>query len=210
MLGDLGSRAHECGGRVSVAVGRFAPLLQAGVGMMLWSDPCFEVVGRGLDADSLVSLALTRHLQVALVDESTATKAFLAVLREASEWTATVVLARNDRESTRGRLARLGVAECGSIDMSLLEVARLISGAARPLPSTLDGGSLGRISERWLAALTKREREVIEKTAHMSIGEVAADLDLSPHTVATHKKKALSKLSAMRAAGQIPAPEPLA
>jgi DNA-binding NarL/FixJ family response regulator len=162
----------------------------------------FRVVGTAADGKTALRRIIDRRPKVALVDIRMAGLNGVEVARRAAELapgTAIVLYTgQGDRELVRQAMDA-GARGFLRKDVSLNEVARVLrkvaNGTVHVDPEIADALAPELVEN--LPALTERERQVLRLLAEGKTNEGAAShLSISPETVQTHVRKAMSKLHA--------------
>jgi DNA-binding NarL/FixJ family response regulator len=162
-----------------------------------------EVVGRALDGDETVALLAEHRPTLALVDVRMPRRSGVEVARAATEaapGTAILLYTAFAERATLMEAIDLGVRGFVLKEAPLPELARAIG-------TVLDGGvyvdpGLASVLVRSSAGdrvrvLSDRERDILRLVADgLSNGEIGGKLFISPETVRTHLRNAMTKLDA--------------
>src|ERR1700743_515276 len=174
---------------VTVALGRFDPLIERGVEATLAEDPGLRIIQRGIPAcDQGASTTSDRceEPDVALVDEALGCVELERLCAGGSS-TRFVVFAREPSMAYGGLLIASGFSCFGSgvVPVELRTTVRAsYSGRRVFMPS--DGDPVEWQKDDRLL-LRKREREVLHcLIRNLSYAQIAATLSISPPTVASH------------------------
>jgi DNA-binding NarL/FixJ family response regulator len=198
------------GQAITVAVGRFGPVVGRGLLQILGEDKGLRVVGSALDHAALEAMLARGRARVAILDEDSAVRpAVLRRLRAAPPGgsrrpegsdrpdVGVVALAHRPTGAYARRVIALGVNVCLSTDAppgEILGAVRLAAEGRQMLVSmsTRPARPAGR-ADAW--SLTRREREVLELLAegHKN-AEIGEALEISTETARTHAKNVYRKL----------------
>lgn len=180
-----GARAIES--QMSVAVGRFDPLVLIGLRSVLSGDPTIKLIGEDVPDPVLGELVARRSPEVLLLDEGSAVRlALLTRLRAIQSGIALVVLSSRPTRRYEMQLAAAG-ARCILKASSPAEIITAVHCAAQ--------GTETMPAE----PLTPREHDVLERLRAGSwYAEIADDLDVGIETVRTHAARIRRKLGVQR------------
>ncbi len=161
---------------VTVVVGRFQPLVAAGLAEVLIADPRVAVLGSDLDGEVLESVIARTLPRVAILGE-TAGYDLVVRLRSRRPPLAVVLLARDDSLRHDALLA-VGVR---SLSLSSAPAAIL--------------AALHRVADGEEVSLTRRETQVLTRLGNdMSYSEIALELHIADVTVRTYARAIYRKL----------------
>lgn len=196
---------------VRVIVAEDQALVRAGLVTILRTDRSIEVVGEAADGEAATALARSREPDVALLDVRMPVMDGLAATRQIvahTPSTRVVVLTTFGQDEVVLEALRSGASGFMLKDARpeelLAAVHAVAAGEARLDPAVISAviahfrsQRQPRSTNRSLAALTAREREVLLLMARgYSNAEIAEELIVSPGTVKTHVGSLLKKLSA--------------
>ena len=198
---------------IQVVVADDEPMVRAGVGAILGTDPAIQVVGEAADGREAVEMARTRRVDVALLDIRMPRMdglAAVAELRRAAPDVAAVVLTTFDEDAYVARALAEGASgfllKAADPRELLIGVHAVADGAAYLSPriaqrviAELAGGRMSRGEEarRRVAALTARENEVLALLGRgLSNQDIARRLNLAEGTVKAHVSAILTRLDA--------------
>jgi DNA-binding NarL/FixJ family response regulator len=200
---------------IRVAIADDQSLVRTGFRMVLESEPGIDVVGEAADGAEAISLVGAQQVDVLLMDVRMPVLDGIAATREILAGhgsTRVIVLTTFDLDEYAFGALRAGASGFLLKDArpaELVEAIRTVhAGDAALAPRVtrrmielfaddLPAGGTGSPSAHALAALTPREREVLEAVADgASNTEIGARLFLSESTVKTHVGRVLQKLDA--------------
>jgi DNA-binding NarL/FixJ family response regulator len=183
---------------LTVALARFAPIVELGLRQLLGGDRCVQIVGTGLDCDGLELVVRQRAPRVVILDEPRASTPFLRRLLELRPQTGLLVVAHVPSRASSIRLLAHGATACLSTDASATELLGAIRLAAAGTHVLVLGGRdspVTRPRPGGVASLTVREREVLALLARgLSNAQIALALHISIETVRTHAARIYRKL----------------
>lgn len=195
--------------KVKLVVADDHPLYREGVVRTLSEEPGFEVVGEGADADEAVSLVAAHMPDLVLLDISMPGGGLSAARRIADAFPAVriIMLTVSERDEdvhAALKAGALGYVLKGVGGAELIRVARDVANGSAYVSPALAARLLKEVGEpaaesarpaNLLAALTGREREILELVADgKSNKEVARTLDLQEKTVKHYMTNILKKL----------------
>lgn len=195
--------------KVTLVVADDHPLYRAGVVRFLAEQPDFEVVGEGASADEAVSLVAAHSPDIVLLDISMPGGGLSAATRIAAAFPAVKVVMLTVSEHDQDVHEALQTGAKGYVLKGVggAELVRMVrevaagssyvspSLAAQLLKSSGGPGAKSMSPSDKLAALTDREREILDHIAEgMSNKQVARALDLQEKTVKHHMTNILKKL----------------
>lgn len=184
------------------------PLFREGVAHTLQSIPGFEIVGNGTTAEDALRLSSSLLPDLLLLDINIPGGGLSVVAKIAAACPVTKIVMLTASEAEDDVLAALKAGARGYIvkgvaARELVSILRAIHvGEAYVTPtlaasllSDLSGGSGSPAEADPLAALTEREREILEGVAHgLSNKEIGQKLSLSEKTVKHYMTNVLQKL----------------
>lgn len=182
---------------VTVAIGRFEPLVDRGLIDVLREDHHVDVLASGLDDHALEVMAAEQMPQVVILDEAAERSAF-GRLRETAPTTRVVVLAHEPAREYGMRLLAAG-ATCVARNAPAVDLVAAVHLVARGERAFIaaDGARVERCYPSEASVLTKRETEVLGCLSRgHSHAEIALALAIGVETVRTHVASILRKLKA--------------
>lgn len=194
---------------VTLVVADDHPLYREGVVRFLAEQPDFKVVGEGASADEAVSLVASHGPDIVLLDISMPGGGLSAASRIAAEFPAVKVVmltvSEHDEDVHEAlQTGAMGYVLKGVGGAELVRMVREIAAgssyvspslAAQLLKAAGGSGAKSVSSSDKLAALTDREKQILEHVAEgMSNKQVARVLDLQEKTVKHHMTSILKKL----------------
>lgn len=182
---------------VTVAIGRFEPLIDRGLIDVLREDRHVDILASGLDHQALEVIAAEEMPRVVILGEAIERGA-LGRLRETAPTTGVVVLAHEPTHEYGMRLLAAG-ATCvarNAPTVDLIAAVHLVARGERAFISA-DGKRVQRCYPSEAPALTDRETEVLGCLSRgRSNAEIALALEIGVETVRTHVASILRKLNA--------------
>lgn len=199
---------------IRVLLAEDAPIVRAGVALLLGADPQIEIVAEVGDGQAAVDAVRARPagepVDVALLDVRMPVLDGVEATRQISrDGSATKVVVLTTYRADAGvyealRAGALGFVLKDSAPAQLVEAVRVVAGGDAWLDPAVTRMLLRDFAARPpdslpppedLRLLTPRERQVLVLVAHgMSNGEVAGHLRLGEGTVKTHVSRVLTKL----------------
>jgi DNA-binding NarL/FixJ family response regulator len=182
----------------TVALARFAPILELGLTRLISRDRRLEIVGASLDCAQLELVVQQRAPSVAILDEPRASTAFLRRLLTLGPTTRLLVLAHAPSRASSIRLLSHGATACLSTDVTasqLLDTIRLAADGTHVF-ALVDRDRLPtRSRPEGIDSLTAREKDVHALLARgLSNAQIALDLHISTETVRSHAARIYRKL----------------
>jgi DNA-binding NarL/FixJ family response regulator len=191
------------------------PVVRKGIASLLAEDPQIELVGEAKDGPEAVKLILERKPQVALVDIAMSSMNGIQVASAVSKQgapTRIIMLSMYSDEAYVTRSLRAGARGYLVKDAAEPDILQAIHKVAQGglffssvISDSLLTGYVRRLREEESKdsydLLTDREKEILRLLAMAkSNKEVAAELNLSPSTVETHRNNLMQKLDLHSAA----------
>lgn len=199
---------------ITVLVAENNPMLRRGMKLLLREVKDIDVVGEAAiewamvkEVEVLRPDVVILHSMTGSLDKPFSIFEITRILVEAVPSTAVVIITANDREEYLTRALKAGAsgfvlarAEVDVVPVAVRSVARgqificpaMVSKLAGDFVSRLNRGIVVDPYER----LSGREREVLPLLAPCGTdSDVAKILNISPHTVATHRKRIMKKLN---------------
>lgn len=191
-------------------------LIRQGIRALLELDGGFEVIGEAADGRETEQMAFALNPDVLLLDiampQLNGLEAARRILQRMSPPPKIIILSAHGDDGYIDQVAALGVAgylvkqtSAQMLNRAIKAVyagkgfyspsiARRLAGVSRP-------GRPGR-SQKAIAELTSREREVLQRVAEGGANkEIAAELEISIKTVEKHRQKVMAKLGLHDTAG---------
>ena len=182
--------------RVSVVVGRFAPIAACGLLSVLAADPLLDVSEHDVEDAVLEGIRCTAD--VAIVDQPGDLVLFVDRFRAGRSRTGVVVFAR-DPTPTYGVLALAHQVSCVASNVPKDELVAAVHSAARGERTfvSVNRAGIERLCAAEVEQLTGREREVaVYLGEDASYREIVRALQIGVRTVETHARSVRHKLRA--------------
>ncbi len=185
-------------------------ILRKGLRLLLEREPDFAVVGEGSDGREAITLADSLHPDIAILDIAMPSLNGIEAasrITAKNESTAVLILSMHSDEAYVLRALKAGARGYllkDSAESDLVSAVRALSaGKAFFSPAVsrvLADDYVRQVRQRGLLdpydSLTARERELLQIVAELkSTKEIATLLNLSPHTVDTHRSNLMAKLN---------------
>ncbi len=185
------------------------PIFRSGIALILKSEPDFELVGE-IDTGEGVIIEAQRHdPDIVLIDYLANNLSYISLTKSIADCVpgaSVVILANYDREDFLLRVLEAGakgyVTKRDEVVVVLQAMRTVHQGDVFISPLMTAGLAddyLARIQNGVVSdpyqSLTPREREVLPQLAQGSSDrEIASGIGVSPHTVATYRKRVMKKL----------------
>lgn len=185
-------------------------ILRKGLRLLLEREPDFRVVGEGSDGREAIALVDSLHPDIAILDIAMPSlngiEAASRITAE-NEHTAVLILSMHSDEAYVLRALKAGARGYllkDSAESDLVGAVRALSGGkaffSPAVSRVLADDYVRQVRQRGLVdpydSLTARERELLQLVTELkSTKEIATLLNLSPHTVDTHRGNLMSKLN---------------
>jgi DNA-binding NarL/FixJ family response regulator len=195
---------------IRVLLAEDAPIVRAGVSLLLGADPQIEIVGEVGDGQAAVEAVRRTPVDVAVIDVRMpvldGVEATRQISRDGSETKVVVLTTYRADEGVYAalRAGALGFVLKDAVPAQLVEAVRVVAGGDAWLDPAVTRMLLRDFAARPpdslpppedLRLLTPRERQVLVLVAHgLSNAEVAHHLRLGDGTVKTHVSRVLTKL----------------
>ena len=181
------------------------PVVRAGLQQILAEASDMEIVGEASDGPSVVEQTARCRPDVVLLDITMPGAGFITLLRNLKRnhpKTAVLVLSVHPEDQYAVRAFRAGASGYLSKERSpelLLAAIRKVAGGGRYVPDAIVERLVTRLAGENGAepheVLSEREYEVLcLLAAGRTVGDVAADLAISPKTVSTFRSRILRKM----------------
>jgi DNA-binding NarL/FixJ family response regulator len=182
------------------------PVVLRGLKEILGGDPQIDVAGEASDGFEVLRLVRDRELDVAIIDFSMPGRGGLELveqLRKERPDLPVLVLSMHPEEQFGIRVLRAGAAGYMTKESAPAELMKAVhrvaahgkyvsESLAERLAWALEAGNEAPLHER----LSAREYRVLCLIASgRSVGQIAAELHLSPNTVSTYRRRILKKLA---------------
>jgi two-component system invasion response regulator UvrY len=190
---------------ISVVIADDHPVVRAGLRQIVAAQPDMQVAGEAADGDGVLTVLAASRADVLLLDLTMPGAPFPALLkhvRARHPGVRVLVMSMHPEDQFAGRALREGAAGYLTKERTPQDLVEAIRRVARGgtyvspdfaehLAASLDGRRPTVAHE----ALSDREHEVLRLIgAGKTVGEIAAQLSLSPKTVSTYRTRILQKL----------------
>jgi DNA-binding NarL/FixJ family response regulator len=190
---------------ITVVIADDHPVVRAGLRQIVAAQPDMQVAGEAADGDGVLTVLAASRADVLLLDLTMPGAPFPALLkhvRARHPGVRVLVMSMHPEDQFAGRALREGAAGYLTKERTPQDLVEAIRRVARggtyvspdfaeQLAASLDGRRPALAHE----ALSDREHEVLRLIgAGKTVGEIAAQLTLSPKTVSTYRTRILQKL----------------
>lgn len=181
-------------------------LCRVGLCRVLEDAPDVEVVGQAEDSKQLLEKVQSTLCDVVIIDYNQPNyfdQFVIDEIRKASPQTEILVISSDDRKDRIYHVLESGVnsfltKQCdpGEIIDAIAATSRGEKFYCHKIVDLLVEKSFPKKEEDGASRLTPREQEILTLVAQGKVAkEIAAELEISPHTIYTHRKNILAKLN---------------
>lgn len=181
-------------------------LCRMGLCQVLADAPSVEVVGEAENTEQLLQKVRHHQCDVVVVDYNQPRyfdEGVVTAIKEVSPKTEVLVISSDERKDRIFSVLEQGVNSYLTKQCDAKEIIDAISATARgekfychKILDLLVKRSFPEKDQSGPGKLTPREREILKLVAKGKVAkEIAAELNISPHTIYTHRKNILSKLN---------------
>ena len=190
----------------TVVVADSQMLCRVGLCQILADNPQVDIVAQAEDTEQLLQKVTHHKCDVVIVDYNQPNffdETIVEAIKERSPKTEILVISSDDRKDRIFGVLEQGVNSYLTKQCDAKEIIDAIAATSRgekfychKILDLLVKRSFPSRDESGPKKLTPRERQILKLVAQGKIAkEIAAELDISPHTIYTHRKNILSKLN---------------